>query len=119
MENSIKGKRKFIFKSLKENYHIATIKKLPMMIRTNGIILSLEHLLSKKDSSINEIGSLLVEYIHEYKNIEKVEVIQIINNLRELNSFEYMTLQKDVYDFSVELKNLAVALENRKEDESE
>ncbi|KAA8675357.1 type III-B CRISPR module-associated protein Cmr5 [Clostridium sp. WLY-B-L2] len=116
-------KSKFIFKNFKEKYRINDfdipgIKKLPMMIRNNGLISSLEYFIKKFKNVKNKNKKYMLtlrfvcDYIsYTWFNSKSVKEIEIVNKVMELDSSSYMFLQKDVYDFSIQLRNLISVLE--------
>lgn len=92
--------RFIICKYKEQKFNTSYIKKLPFMIRNNGLTNTLEYL-SDKD---NNVSKLIIDYILEKYNIYILEI-------KNLKSFDYMILQKDVYEFSIKLRNLCCSME--------
>lgn len=93
----------------KMTLNIEIIKKVPLMIRNNGLVETLRYLSEKKDSSVNNIEKVINKYILYSFNITcDNDSLSMIENLK-VN--KYMQLQKEIYQFSIELKNLIVIMD--------
>lgn len=93
----------------KMTLNIEIIKKVPLMIRNNGLVETLKYLSEKKDSSVNNIEKVINKYILYSFNITcDNDSLSMIENLK---SNKYMELQKEIYQFSIELKNLIVIMD--------
>lgn len=103
-------KSKFIIEFLKDNtLDVKKLKQIPMLIRTNGLILSLEYLNDKE----KDISNVFSDYLSQNYDTQ-INSTNIIKRIGELNSEEYMILQKDMYEFSIILKNLSIATQKEK-----
>lgn len=112
-------KSRFILKDITSgefsinNLSVSEIQKLPMMVRINGAAIAIEYLLGKDDFKVKNIGKFCIKYISHYSCIKIDEKVEV---LKEIKADKYMCLQKDLYEFSLMLKKLAVAFEKSKEE---
>lgn len=112
-------KSRFILKNIASgefsinNLSMSEIQKLPMMVRINGLAATVEYLLKKNDFKVKNTGKFCIEYISRYSCIKIDEEVEV---LKEIKADKYMCLQKDLYEFSLMLKKLAVAFEKSKEE---
>lgn len=112
-------KSRFILKDITSgefsinNLSVSEIQKLPMMVRINGAAIAIEYLLGKDDFKVKNIGKFCIKYISHYSCIKIDEKVGV---LKEIKADKYMCLQKDLYEFSLMLKKLAVAFEKSKEE---
>ena len=110
-------KSKYILEHLnnyRDNISISQISRLPFFIRNNGLVLSLEYLLNKNQINDRNVGEFILEYILQNKKVDKDFFIEELKNMK---SYDYMMLQKDIYNFSVELKSIALSMNSIKKEE--
>ncbi|MBN1182389.1 MAG: type III-B CRISPR module-associated protein Cmr5 [Bacteroidales bacterium] len=103
------GRAKFAYdevnKSVKVKDYKSHVKKVPMMIKTNGLGATLAFLYSKqeKDAAYKEIGKQITDWLNEkdekYKRYysEKAEDFQaLVEQVVKINSQEYRALTIEV-----------------------
>lgn len=105
---------KYILEQLnkyKDNISMSQISRLPFLIRNNGLVLSLEYLLNKNEINDRNVGKLILEYISQNKKMNKDFFIE---ELKKMRSSDYMLLQKNIYNFSIELRSIALSKKEEK-----
>lgn len=99
MDCGCNSKAKYILKKLNTDSRLKPSKaislNLPFLIKNSGLVLSLRE--------YEDECRIIFEYISDVYNIQKYELIE---KLKTMNSKDYMLLQRDVYEFSIELRKI-------------
>lgn len=114
----MKNNFKYIFdketQSLSSESNIAVIKKLPFLIRNNGLVLTLQYLEpDDKTDLYREVFDFLKNYIVEKYAINENNFWEKIEGL---HSYDYMCLQKDMYEFSIKFRTIMQSIYKKKEE---
>lgn len=98
---------------------INILKSLPMMIRTNGLVLSLEYLdykckdnengQSEKNDRYAVILSAFESKISDSVGLTFQNFDDFISQIKSMKAMDYMYLQKEIYDFSVKSSIVSAA----------
>jgi len=115
-------KAEFAFSCVKNAVQLGTnyksyVKKLPMLIKTNGLGPAFAFMFSKKNKEEgkywNEIGKTIFDWLKECNKIDKNNVSnfdEFVEYLSKINSTEYRILTNEVLSFLIWLKRFADGL---------
>lgn len=117
-------KAEFAYKCAYKNYEIrlgkeykSYVKKLPMLIKTNGLGASFAFMFSKKNKDEgkfwNEIGKNIFDWLSTQKIIDSTKINNfdsLVNHINQYNSTEYRRLTAEVISFLTWLRRFADGL---------
>lgn len=93
------------------------VKKLPMLIKTNGLGASFAFMFSKKNKDEgkfwNEIGKNIFDWLSTQKIIDSTKINNfdsLVNHINQYNSTEYRRLTAEVISFLTWLRRFADGL---------
>ncbi len=93
------------------------VKKLPMLIKTNGLGASFAFMFSKKNKEEgkywNEIGKNIYDWLKDQKFIDSTTINNfdsLVNHINQYNSTEYRRLTAEVISFLTWLRRFADGL---------
>lgn len=105
-------KKKFVLKEvlpiLPENER-NIIENLPILIRKNGLIAVLVYLQKKRYC----LGSAILSYILAYSIQSNEDTV--LETICQLNSWNYMMLQRDIYELAIEIKMMVKYFQKKSE----